>query len=241
MHDLISVDCNPLAIPQPTLSIVLALTTIHIITTIPFSATKDPILQIPRRRIHDRGHHKRHLIRHIPAICTNRLPHRPHIPRLDHPHTPRHHAQPERRARRQPKWQPRGVIPAVEVVVLEVALAEEDVLAEQDDEVARAPVAEEREEVREIGVEFLAAAEREPQDRAEAQNRPDESGHAGERACGLLAGDGGAVDGDDVGIDAGEDEEGEDELGEAVRVQHGLDQEAEGLVLVGGLPGGLII
>ena len=207
----------------------------------PPSATKDPVLQIPRRRVHQRRDHERKLVRHVPTIIANCLPQRPYIPRLDHAHAPRHHAQPKRRARRQPQRQPRRVVPAVEVVVLEVALAEEDVLAEQDDEVARAPVPEQGQEVREVGVELLAAAEGESKDGAKAQDGPDEAGHACERAGGLLAGDGGAVDGDDVCVDSREDEEGEDELGKAVRVQHGLNEEAEGLIFVGGLPGRFVV
>lgn len=105
-------------------------------------------------------------------------------------------------------------------------------LAEQDYEVAGAPVAQQREEVLQVGIQLLAAAEREPQDRREAQDRPDEARHARERPAELLARDRAAVDADDVGVDPGQDEEGQQQLREPTRIQHVLDQEPEPLVLV---------
>ena len=172
---------------------------------------------------------------------SDRLGQRAHVPRLIHAHAPRHDPQTKRRRGRESHRQSGRIVPPVEAVVGEVVLAEDDVLAEQDDEVARAPVAEQGEEVGQIGVELLAAAEAEGDDGGEAQKSPDEARDAREGAGELLARDGGAVDGDDVGVDAGEDEEGQDELGEAARVQEVLDQEAEPLFLVGGVPLGFVV
>lgn len=138
---------------------------------------------------------------------------------------------------RQPVW----IIPALKIIVCEVALAEHDVLGEQNDAVARAPVAQETEEVDEVGIQLLATAECEAQNGGEAQKRPDEARDTGEGAGKLLARDGGAVDGDDVGVDAAEHEQAQEELGEAARVQHVLDQEAESLVLVRVFPGGFVV
>ena len=114
-------------------------------------------------------------------------------------------------------------------------------LAEQDDEVLRAPVAQQAEEVLQVDAQLLAAADGEAENRREAENDPDEAGHAGEGARELLARDGGAVDGDDVDVDAGEHEQGEDQLGEAARVEHGLDEEAQAVVFVGRFPVGAVV
>ena len=88
-------------------------------------------------------------------------------------------------------------------------------LEEQDDHVAGAPVSEQTEEVDEVVVELLAPAQGQPDYSSEAEEGPDEAWDACEGAGELLARDGGGVDGDDVGVDAAEDEECEDEFGES--------------------------
>ena len=105
-------------------------------------------------------------------------------------------------------------------------------LAEQDDEVAGAPVAEQAEEVLQVRVELLAAAQRQAQDRREADERPDEAWDPRKRPAELLARDRRAVDADDVGVDSRQDQERQQQLCEPPRVQHVLDQEPQSLVLV---------
>lgn len=51
-------------------------------------------------------------------------------------------------------WEFTRVIPRVEVVVCETPLAEKHVLFEENEEVGGAPVAQQGEEVLEVGVEF---------------------------------------------------------------------------------------
>ena len=179
--------------------------------------------KIPYRPIRRRGNDKGHLVRDIATIRADGLGGGPNEPRLIHAHHPRDDAERERHCCTNPVGESGGVVPGLEVVVVEAAFAEEDVFLEEDDGVAGAPVAEQGEEVLEVGVEFLAAADRQGEDAGEAEDGPKEAGDAGEGAGELLEGDGGAVDGDDVGVDAREDEEGEEEFGEAARVEHVLD------------------
>lgn len=109
-------------------------------------------------------------------------------------------------------------------------------LAEQDDEVLRTPVPQQAEEVLQVHAQLLATADGEAKNRSETEDNPDEARHAGEGSRELLARDGRAVDGDDVHVDAGEHEQGEDQLGEAAGVEHGLDEEAQAVVFVGRFP-----
>ena len=177
-----------------------------IYTTSPFFPTslssKNPQLQVSSRHKHKRGDDERELVRHIAAVVSDELAQRPRVPRLDHAHAPSDDAEAEGGDGGQAEREAGGVVPAVEVVVGEVALAEDGVLEEEDDKVAGAPVAEQAQEVGQVRVQLLAAAESEAQDGGETDERPDEPGHTGEWAGELLTGYRGAVDADYVCVDA---------------------------------------
>ena len=80
-------------------------------------------------------------------------------------------------------------------------------LARDDDEVRRAPVAQQREEVLEVVEQVVAAGEGDGEDDGEAGESPEYAGDACERTSELLAGEGGGVGIDYVAVDAAEHEE----------------------------------
>lgn len=79
---------------------------------------------------------------------------------------------------------------------------------------------------------MLPAAGGDAQGNAEEHNGPDKAGDAGQRARKLLDRQGRRIEVDTVHTDAGEHQHDEDELGEAAREQHGLNQEADALFLI---------
>ncbi|KAK3061944.1 hypothetical protein LTR53_019587, partial [Teratosphaeriaceae sp. CCFEE 6253] len=68
-------------------------------------------------------------------------------------------------------------------------------------------------------------------DDAEADEGPNEARNAGEGPGELLAADGGGVGVDDIAVDPAQHEEHQDEVGEAARVEHLLDQEADAMII----------
>jgi hypothetical protein len=93
-------------------------------------------LQIPRRDVGHRCHDERELVRNVAAKVADELREGADVPRLGHPQDEGDDPESERKGGADPERQACGVVPAVEVVVGKVALAEEVVLEEEDDGVA---------------------------------------------------------------------------------------------------------
>lgn len=103
----------------------------------------------------------------------------------------------------------------------------EVVLDKQDHEEARVPVAEQAQEVLEEGQQVVATDEGQEDDQHKHDACPDETGHDAQGSGELLHGEAGRVQGDGVHGDAGKGEDHEEELGEADRVDHFLDEPAD--------------
>ena len=113
-------------------------------------------------------------------------------------------------------------------------------LDENDNKVARAPVAKQRQEVLQVGEQVVPASESQGEYDAEAGDSLQEARDAREPSSELLARNSGGVGVDNVAVDATEHEKHEQELGEAMRVECLLDQEADAAVFVGVSPVGAI-
>jgi hypothetical protein len=203
--------------------------------------SNDLLLQEPRRNIDQPRNNECELVGDVTTIRTNKLAERTDIPSLDHTHDPSNNSHRERKPGSNTQRQSLGIIPGIQIIVVEIHLAEDDVLAEQDDEVLRTPVTQQTEEVLQVDRQLLAATNSKTQDCSEAEYHPDEAGNARKGARELLAGDGRAVDRDNVDVDTGEDEKCQNQLGEATGVQHGLDKESEAVVLVDIFPVGTVV
>lgn len=89
-----------------------------------------------------------------------------------HSHDPSNNTQPERGTRGQAHGQNKGVVPTFQVVICEIALAEEVVFRENDDKVACAPVSQQRQEILEIHHQLMPSRKRKRDDDTETSDRP---------------------------------------------------------------------
>lgn len=199
------------------------------------------LLQESRGDINKSRNNECELVGNVTTIGADQLTKRTNVPGLDHTHDPGDNAHRERYTRSDTKRQSAWIVPRIQVVIVKVHLAEDDVLAEQDDEVLRGPISKQTEEILQVNGQLLAAANSKTQNRSETEYHPDEAGYARKGARKLLARDGSAVDGNNVDVDTREDQERKDQFGEPTRVQHGLNEETEAVVLVHIFPIGSVV
>ena len=170
---------------------------------------------------------------------------------LDHAEDEAGHAAEEGEAAGEADGHERPGVPRLEVVVGDLAVAEQVMFDEDDGEVARVDVApwmqrqswvrrgrrgpdlQQRQEVLEVGQELVAADDAQQQDDDEQQQSPDDAGDGLQLTGNLLHGESAGVDGDAVHANARQHEDDEDELGKAVGVQERLDQVANAHLVLG--------
>lgn len=159
-----------------------------------FTLPPNPLeLQIPHRNVRNQRKDKSKLIPNIAASLTDPRRHRANIPRRDHAEHPSNEPHQERTEPRNPDRQLSWIVPALEVVVPQIAFAEEVVFDEDDDEEGGIPVTQQGEEVLEDGEQGVFARQRQGQDDAEADDGPEEARDCGEGTRELLDAEGGGV------------------------------------------------
>ncbi|KAK4452335.1 hypothetical protein QBC34DRAFT_483302 [Podospora aff. communis PSN243] len=178
-------------------------------------------------------------------VASNKLSQRTLVPGFTHAHNGPDKSEDKGRNSRRIQQGPRRIVPGLEVVHLKTpqALTEPKVLDSHNHDVGGRPVSKERKEVDKVGNELLSANDTKPGNGQEGHNGVDKAWDLANRPTELLDSQTDAVERDGHHTKTRYTEHGEQNFCERHWVKHHLDEEANPfvLVLVGGLPGWIVV
>lgn len=206
---------------------------LFVLNFLSYSSLEEVQLKVTERDVGEEGESKGELIGNITTTLANLDGKRASEPSLDHTKTPTNNTDEESSETSETDGKSRGSVPAIEIVVGEISLAEPVVFNKDDDEVRSTPITKKREEVLQVFEQVIATSNGNGSDGTKDDKNPESTRNLGQRTSELLNRQSARVEVESVHADGTENEQDKNELGETAREEHLLDEVTETIIGVG--------